>query len=57
MNRINLDQDSNHCQIPSECCFVVQQVRETKRPLVITQHGRGAAVLIGATEYEAMLES
>lgn len=34
----------------------VAQVRETGRPLVLTQHGRGAAVLLGAAEYEALME-
>ena len=34
----------------------VQQVRETKRPLVLTQHGRSAAVLLDVEEYETMVE-
>ena len=34
----------------------IKQVHETKRPLVITQRGRSAAVLIDAQEYEAMQE-
>jgi len=33
----------------------VQQVRRTKRPLVITQQGRGAAVLLDMFEYEKLL--
>jgi len=35
---------------------LVQQVRETKRPLVLTQHGRSAAVILDVGEYEAMVE-
>lgn len=35
---------------------LVQQVRETKRPLVLTQHGRSAAVVLDVGEYEAMVE-
>jgi prevent-host-death family protein len=35
---------------------VVRQVRETKRPVILTQHGRSAAVLVDAAEYEALLE-
>lgn len=35
---------------------LVQQVRETKRPLVLTQHGRSAAVVLDVEEYEAMVE-
>jgi antitoxin YefM len=34
----------------------IEQVRESKRPLLITQHGRGAAVLIDVDEYEYLLE-
>jgi len=32
----------------------IQQVTVTKRPLVITQHGKGVAVLTGISEFEAM---
>jgi len=35
---------------------VVRQVQETKRPVILTQHGRSAAVLVDAGEYEAMLD-
>jgi len=35
---------------------LVQQVRETKRPLVLTQHGRSAAVVLDVEEYEGMVE-
>lgn len=35
----------------------VQQVRETRRPLVLTQHGKSAAVLLDVEEYERMLET
>jgi antitoxin YefM len=31
-----------------------KQVQETKRPLVITQHGKGVGVLLGVQEYEEM---
>ena len=34
----------------------LKQIHDTKRPLVITQHGRGVAVLLDAGEYEAMQE-
>ena len=32
------------------------QVRRTKRPVILTQHGRSAAVLVDAAEYEALLD-
>ncbi|OGW38574.1 MAG: prevent-host-death family protein, partial [Nitrospirae bacterium RBG_13_39_12] len=34
----------------------IKQVHDTKRPVVITQHGKGVAVLLDANEYEAMQE-
>lgn len=34
----------------------VRQVQETRRPLVLTQHGRGAAVLLDVGEYERLVE-
>ena len=34
----------------------LKQVYNTKRPLIITQRGKGVAVLLDAGEYEAMQE-
>jgi antitoxin YefM len=34
----------------------VQQVRETRKPLVLTQHGKSAAVLLDVEEYERLIE-
>jgi antitoxin YefM len=34
----------------------VEQVQATQRPIVLTQHGRGAAVLLGLREYERLVE-
>lgn len=34
----------------------VQHVRRTRRPLVLTQRGRGAAVLLDIAEYERLVE-
>ena len=35
---------------------IVDQARRTKRPVLITQRGRGVAVLVGLDEYESMKE-
>jgi len=40
----------------SHAAAFVQIVRETGRPLVLTQHGRGAAVLLDVRAYEALIE-
>ncbi|HYW11348.1 MAG TPA: type II toxin-antitoxin system Phd/YefM family antitoxin [Longimicrobium sp.] len=34
----------------------VEQVQTTQRPIVLTQHGRGAAVLLDVLEYERLVE-
>jgi antitoxin YefM len=34
----------------------VEQVQATQRPLVLTQHGRSAAILLAVDAYEALLE-
>ena len=34
----------------------LKKVHDTKRPLVITQHGKGVAVLLDVDEYESMQE-
>jgi prevent-host-death family protein len=35
---------------------IIQQVRETGAPIILTQHGRGAAVLLDVEAYEAMVD-
>lgn len=34
----------------------IEQVQTTRRPIVLTQHGRGTAVLIDLAEYERLVE-
>jgi len=40
----------------SNVASFVDQVRQTKRPMVLTQHGRSAAVLLDVGAYEALVE-
>ena len=35
---------------------VLKHVQDTDRPVVLTQHGRGAAVLLGVDRYEALMD-
>lgn len=55
MQRINPNEDiqslSDFRAGVSSC---IRQVTETKRPLIITQHGKGVAVLTDVGEFEAM---
>lgn len=34
----------------------LEQVRASKRPLVLTQHGKSAAVVLDVDEYEALVD-
>jgi len=34
----------------------VEQVQATRRPLILTQHGRSAAILLAVDDYEALIE-
>lgn len=40
----------------AEMASVVRKVSETGRPTVLTQRGRGVAVLVGVSEYQQMQE-
>jgi len=57
MKRINLDQDIKPLtEFRANVTAFVQKVRKTKRPIVITQHGRSSAVLLDVEEYESLIE-
>lgn len=56
MQRVWLDQDVKPIsEFRANAASLVQQVQRTKRPLVITQQGRSAAVLLDVAEYEKLL--
>jgi prevent-host-death family protein len=58
MVRIKLDEDVKPVsEFRQNAARFVQQVRETHRPLVLTQHGKSAAVLLDVGEYERMLDA
>ena len=55
MQRINPNEDIQALSdFRAGVSSYIQQVTETKRPLVITQHGKGVAVLTDVGEFEAM---
>ncbi len=57
MRRLVIDQDIRPMsEFRSGVASFIKQVHETKRPLVITQHGKGVGVLLDVAEYEAMRE-
>lgn len=57
MQRLRIDQDiRSMSEFRTGIASFLKQVHDTKRPLVITQHGKGAAVLLDVGEYEDMQE-
>ena len=57
MVRIKLDEDVKPVsEFRQNAAKFVQHVRDTHRPLVLTQHGKSAAVLLDVREYERMLD-
>ncbi len=58
MHRLKVNQDIRPLsEFRSGVSSYFKQVQETKRPLVITQHGKGVGVLLGVNEYEEMQET
>jgi prevent-host-death family protein len=57
MQRLKINQDIKPLsEIRTGIANFIRQVHDTKRPLIITQHGKGVAVLIDANEFESMQE-
>ncbi|KOY43031.1 antitoxin [Vibrio parahaemolyticus] len=57
MNRIHFDQDIQPLsEFRAGVTSFIKQINETRRPLVITQRGKGVAVVLDVAEYEAMQE-
>jgi antitoxin YefM len=57
MERIELDKDVKPIsEFRANATHLIGQVNKTKRPLVITQHGKSSAVLLDVREYEALLD-
>lgn len=57
MPRIHLDEDIRPLSaFRADAARFVQQVQRTKRPLVLTQRGLSAAVVLDVAEYERLLE-
>ncbi|MEK6527679.1 MAG: type II toxin-antitoxin system Phd/YefM family antitoxin [Nitrospirota bacterium] len=57
MRRLVFDEDIRPMsEFRAGVASFLRQIHNTKRPLVITQHGRGVAVLLDVNEYEGMIE-
>jgi len=57
MQRIKLDTDIRPLSdFRANVASIIEELKKTKRPIVITQHGKSAAVMLDVTEYEDLLE-
>ena len=57
MSRIKLSEDVRPLsEFRAHMATMLDQVRETGRPLVLTARGRSAAVVVGIETYEALLD-
>jgi len=57
MRRIKLNTDIRPLsEFRANVASIIDEVRKTKRPIVITQHGKSAAVMLDVSEYESLLE-
>jgi antitoxin YefM len=55
MQRLKIDQDIKPLsEVRINIANFIKQVHNTKRPVIITQHGKSVAVLMDAHEYEAI---
>jgi len=57
MQGLKIDQDIKPLsEVRTSIANFIKQVHDTKRPVIITQHGKGVAVLLDVHEYEKMRE-
>jgi prevent-host-death family protein len=55
--RIKIDTDIKPVsEFRANAADLIEQVRTTGRPLILTQRGRSAAVVVDAVDYEDMVE-
>ena len=57
MSRLHFDQDIQPLSdFRAGAASFIRQINETKKPIVITQRGKGVAVVVDVAEYELMQE-
>ena len=57
MSRVRVDEDIRPLsEFRAGVATFIKQLQENRRPMVLTQRGRGVAVLVGVHEYEKMQE-
>lgn len=57
MRQINLEDDiKSLSEFRANSANFIKQIKDTKRPLILTQHGKSTAVLVDVAEYQATIE-
>jgi prevent-host-death family protein len=57
MKRINISKDIYPLsEFRANAAALIDQVRKTKRPMVLTQNGKSSAVVLDVDEYESLLD-
>ncbi len=57
MQKISLEQDIKPLsEFRANAAGFIEQINKTGRPIVLTQNGRGAVVVLGVAEYDALME-
>ncbi len=58
MNRPRLDKDIQPLSaFRANAAAIIEKAKADRRPVLITQHGKGSAVLLHVAEYEKMVET
>lgn len=58
MKRIHLDKDIQPLSaFRANAASIIQKAKNDHRPVVITQHGKGSAVLLDVSDYENMVDT
>ena len=58
MKRIHLDKDIQPLSaFRANAAAIIEQVKKEHRPVIITQHGKGSAVLLDVSYYEEMVDT
>lgn len=57
MRHINLEDDiKSLSEFRANSANFIKQIKDTKRPLILTQYGKSTAVLVDVAEYQATIE-
>ncbi|MEX0780989.1 MAG: type II toxin-antitoxin system Phd/YefM family antitoxin [Balneolales bacterium] len=58
MKRIHLDKDIKPLSaFRANAASIIEKVKKDHRPVVITQHGKGSAVILDVSDYEEMIDT